>query len=661
MIFNNHQIGLAKHISNPCIYKTCNADAKSAHRYGCRCTTQPVSQSYLQRRGRTDALRSCNALPLLQRLCNTSEVPCGLGNLKVSSTSRKPLKGMVVLPARFSKPQSSPPTDKASYNVLTRPETDEPQTANENGQDETKNSFSKIWIPVALYITCYFALCFAIAYALDGYKAINDDSARSANGTLKLRPSDFNTLISMATSIIAYLVDSYAGIAVWTCALTLLRTTGLTAGQLDSVVDAPSQLSWIIQDGWPAPWIRQGKVGWFAASAVLLLFPQAFIEMVITGAVDWKPSVDWGPTVQVRAAEPRADISNWYWYLSQETTRKGLLRVAGGNAAIGWADTGNFIQRRSLLRNVVNDDNLPVNSTITDAILPVLMAHNITVVGDAPFLYDHAGNAIVFDPDDTKWTSSKYIVSNSSQANVPPASRFSGNKKVVLMLARQKSTTPACSPVTPDTFGDLSYFKNVFPLVNANDQNCFISGTINMTAGVVRKRGARYISSRVVDSEDPWSVDDIQSDRWVEEAIRLLPDVMAFVSQLNASSMPTWNNVDDYVASLVQQSFMGAWSALSRTNDASDILLTANPAILRSQAVVSRARAFAWLGATLLIPVSTIITTYLQRRYLDKDSLSANSRAATLLLSPPGSDGNGILSIPLEPSHSAAEEKRLGT
>ncbi|KFY87313.1 hypothetical protein V498_07229 [Pseudogymnoascus sp. VKM F-4517 (FW-2822)] len=475
----------------------------------------------------------------------------------------------------------SPLTDKASYNALTRPATDEPQTANENGQDETKNSFSKVWIPIALYVTCCSALCFAIAYTLDGYKAINDGSARSAKGIFKLRPSDFNTLISMTTSIITYLVDSY--------------------------------------------------------------------------------------TVQVRGAEPRVDISNWYWYLSQETTRKGLLRVAGGNAAIGWADTGNFIQRRSLLRNVVNDDSLPVNSTITDAILPALMVHNITldehqvssdvydiarssedisVVGDAPFLYHHAGNAIVFDPDDPKWTSSKYIVSNSSQANEPPASRFSGNKKVVLMLARQKSTTPACSPVTPDTFGDLSYFKNVFPLGNANDQNCFISGTINMTAGVVRKRGARYISSRVVDSEDPWSVDDIQSDRWVEEAIRLLPDVMAFVSQLNASSMPTWNNVDDYVASLVQLSFMGAWSALSRTNDASNILLTANPAILRSQAVVSGDRASAWLGAMLLIPVSAIIITYLQRRYLDKDSLSANSRAATLLLSLPGSDGNGILSIP---------------
>lgn len=127
----------------------------------------------------------------------------------------------------------SPLTDKASYNALIRPATDVPQTTNEIGQDETKNSFSKDWILIALYSTCCFALCFAIAYTLDGYKAINDGSARSANGTFKLRPSDFNTLISMATSIITYLVDSYASIAVWACALTLLRTTGLTAGQLD--------------------------------------------------------------------------------------------------------------------------------------------------------------------------------------------------------------------------------------------------------------------------------------------------------------------------------------------------------------------------------------------------------------------------------------------
>lgn len=573
----------------------------------------------------------------------------------------------------------------ASHTPSTTQVPEETQIAVKNGLEEKmKKNFSQIWIPVTLHVACCFGLCFTIVYALDGFKTISDDLEWGENGSLQLRPRDFNTLISLATSIIAFLVDSYAGIAVWTCAFTLLRTTGLTSKQLDSVVDAPSQLSWIIWDGWPARWIRQGKIGRFAALALLFLFPQAFIDLVITGAVDWKASVVLGPEFSVQTTDPRADISNWFLYLNQNTARKALLRVAGGNAAIGWADTGNFthLRRSSSLRTIVNDDRLLINSTIKYITLPALMVHSITwddyqvsldvyditqssekvsVVDDAPFSYYHGGNAIVFDPQDPEWTSrTKYIDSNTTWAIRPPPSRFSGNKKVVLKLARQKTTTPACSPVIPQTFRDLGSGKNVFPLEEDKYQNCFISGTIKMTAGVVKKKLARYVNSRVVEYEGaPWSVDDIQSDRWVEEAIRLLPDVMAFVSQVNASSIPTWENIDEYVESLVQQSFMGAWSALHRTNDVGNVTLQACSGIVRSQAVVSRTRAFFWLGGTLLLPVSAIIVTYFQRQYLDRASLSAvNSRAATLL-SRLEADEDGVLHIrtPFLSSHSAAEEK----
>ena len=75
----------------------------------------------------------------------------------------------------------------------------------------------------------------------------------------------------------------------------------------------------------------------------------------------------------------------------------------------------------------------------------------------------------------------------------------------------------------------------------------------------------------------------------------------------NSSSLPTWNNINDYAEMLLRYSYLAAWDSLHAAFDISCTVLTATSVVPGLQASVSFPRVFAWLGIGILMTLSGIM------------------------------------------------------
>jgi hypothetical protein len=70
-------------------------------------------------------------------------------------------------------------------------------------------------------------------------------------------------------------------------------------------------------------------------------------------------------------------------------------------------------------------------------------------------------------------------------------------------------------------------------------------------------------------------------------------------------------NLNNYTATLIRQSYFASWDMLHLAYEQNDTsMLTVFPAEDRLQASVSFPRLFAWLGITLLVPITVTPNSY---------------------------------------------------
>lgn len=398
------------------------------------------------------------------------------------------------------------------------------------------------------------------------------------------------------------------------------------------------------------PWIKwrpempKKRVCWMVALLLLLIFPQALTGPLLSGAVDWNSSSITSQDVEVLSKDPTALFGDWYWYLSQEVTRKEYLRKAAGIASLAWANVLYVGQSRTDqtgngCRHVVYDYGMEANSTILGDTIPCIKIHDISwanspvpssvtdyvgnqsslalsLVGDAPFNYYHSGAAVLFDPENTLWNTSDLIVNDTERfALVPSPTLFSGTKTIGLLVQRQPNTHPEdCSPIRPNPFGDTSNLTHIYAFSDTGNQNCYRVGTVNFTAGVMKTAVTTYVSNQVVEAPAGESL-QLQADIWVQEALWFLPDLMTMIAVMNSSSMPTWNNMDDYVEMLIRYSYLAAWDMYHSSFDENGTSLVATRHEPRLQATVSSARVFSWLAISLLMTLSGILLFVLETQY----------------------------------------------
>ncbi|KAH8595362.1 hypothetical protein B0O99DRAFT_511950 [Bisporella sp. PMI_857] len=490
---------------------------------------------------------------------------------------------------------------------------------------------ARAWFILFIHGACCIALALAISLALDGYKAGDKSSPRYVEGKLLLRVSDITTLVSVALVVIKIIVSVWSTIVLWAFGRHMLTSNKPAS---------PAQVSKMIR--WRLPFVLQGLKdtsrdlsNWIISVAVIAAFIQAFIGPIITGSVNWNSAIHISTNATlVNPVDPTANISMWKWYNMQGGTKRGYLRSAAGYANLAWADTSTVDkQGKSLVgngcRHVVNNDALPQNSILVDVTIPCININGIrwyrnkdevmenewpidgkklTLVEDDPMYYFRGGITLVYDMGNLQ---------NGPETTVkpPPAIKFSGTMTVAVMVFRrhysEEYTDPECPKIPNTVFGDMNTLPYLVQgtMGTEADENCFLLGKIDFSAGVTKSSRATYIgsSSRVV--EDMTPIQDVvyEANPWVQEAIWMLPDLLTMLSLSNVSQLSTFNNLDNYVKSLVRQGYLGAWDMLSHSFD--DEKRPSNNgfrAETRLVADISFARVFAWLGVGLLMTISGV-------------------------------------------------------
>jgi len=528
--------------------------------------------------------------------------------------------------AEYRDPEKAPPF------ATTAPVRGE-QTLTYASKSKTGSSHGfTFWAFLMAYTVCCIALAVILALVINGFNAADRSTPRYINGKLQLRVSDITTLISAGLVVIKLLVTSWTAGAVWRCAVELTHSTRVSL--------SPKQLSFMTRYKLP-PWTRypfelpKGSRSLVVTAILILVLPQQFIAPLLSGAVNWSPSlIPGGAPVLVNSTDPLAAAAYYYQYVAPVTyidKRTQVYKMATGLASLPWSDGSTTSKNGTSLtgngcRHVVNDDGLPPNSTLRSAIVPCIKFHGIawatsndqipfnhtntvfqktmSLINDSISHYNNPGHAVLFDPD-LPWN-------NSQGSGLPPSTLFSGTKVLALNIAN----TYNCSQIGINNFGDINGDRRTFPqhIVGWALGTCYIFANVTFTAGVTNSPLSTYLSSRVVEDRTPINEVKFEPSIWTEQALWLLPDLMTMISLANSSQIPTWHNVDLYAENLIRQSYLAAWDSLHQTFDEGGVISEATQVEPRIQASVSYPRVFSWLTVSLLTSVGGVLLMLLPSR-----------------------------------------------
>ncbi|KAF1997702.1 hypothetical protein P154DRAFT_605165 [Amniculicola lignicola CBS 123094] len=455
---------------------------------------------------------------------------------------------------------------------------------------------AKAWIILFIHGACCITLALSIALGLDGYEAGDQSSPHRVEGKVLLRVGDITTLVSVALVIVKISAGTWSTIVLWAFGRHILTRKSAPS------IAVSRMIRWRLPPGLRnLKYILRDFRGWIISVTVITVFIQQFTGPILTGSVNWNTAFHVSKeAVNTSSVAQTANFSLWPLYDDPELFDKKLkLKVAAGYANLAWADTSAVdAQGKSLVgngcRHVVNNDGLPQNSTLVNATLPCINIKSIrwyrdenevvgdewsisgsslTLIGDNPYDYFTGGVTTVYDTENLREPP-------DSHDKPPPANKFSGTMTVSLMLARRENSGPPCSKLPNTIFGDIGALPP-YLIETARSNNCFLLGKIDFTAGVTKSSRATYINSRVVEDATPIQDVVFEADSWVQEAIWLLPDLLAMISISNVSQLPTYHNIDNYVNGIVRQGFLGAWDMLHYSFDDNQTHYDAFPASAR--------------------------------------------------------------------------------
>jgi len=494
------------------------------------------------------------------------------------------------------------------------------------------------WFLLLAHTICSIAISLAVALAINGYNAIDTSTPRYLDGKLYLRVSDVTTLISVALVINRFFTTAWTAVSIWKFRIILKHKTISRLSPLSE-----PQLLFMQKYKLP-PWARypfqlpRGVWSWIILLILLCILPQQFIAPLISGAVNWNPvSVPGSARITVNSTNPGATSIEYEQYTGYAdyniALRQQVISRALGFASLAWSDSSNILGNGTSLtgngcRHVVNDDGLTTNSTLLNSIVPCIRIHNIdwetspssvypadfsklSVVNNSLWLDSNPGQVMLFNPD-LLWNPTSYPVS------IP----VSSTQTLAVSITGENSTFSNCTNAPPSSrFGNL---ENVSPYLSYSWYCCYGFAKVSITAGVTTSPVSIYLSSSVVEDQTPIDQVTFEPNKWVQEALWLLPDLMNQLSFANSSRFPTWNNLDGYAENMIRQAYLAAWDALSQTFDdlsaVNSTISIAIPAESRIQASVSNTRVFAWLGVSLLILVGGILLLALPFSIPKRDS-----------------------------------------
>jgi hypothetical protein len=484
--------------------------------------------------------------------------------------------------------------------------------------------FVYTWLFPVLHLVSYVALAVCLILLLDGYFAVAAESPRSlSGGGYRLRVSDVTTLISIALMIVKIFVSAWTSIILWNSVFVLLETQGLTLPQISRIMS------------YYLPPLPQQRAGYLVFLLLLFVLPQMFISPLLSGSVNWSPAFENSTDLRhVQSVSPGSSLSKetawWNYHHGGIGERRAAVRRGAALGSIAWIGSP---PDRHHCRHIMNDDDIPINSTILNLVMPCVRIHSITFpdappgkdildpiqdslsdqrssayfatddlgsdrlsqAGDPPLAYTHAGNAVLFDPNRLPRDHMKF---RGEERLSPSDFIYRGEMAAVVLI----NGTANCTHSAENIFG-LAKHNNSFDL----DSRCFSYGMVNFTAGVATSPTSKYIDNWVVEADLPDQAMELQAGRWVEDALYALPDMMSILSIINTTSLHTWGDLDGlegYIDKLVRYAYQASWDMFSSSYETNSTDLQVQVAQSRVQASVSRPRVLAWLSISCLMTLS---------------------------------------------------------
>lgn len=471
-------------------------------------------------------------------------------------------------------------------------------------------------------------------------KAVNNHAFRTGAPPLwydrmPLYQTDVMTLISSALVLIKLVSSAASAILVWRLIFILFEKDGLTLAVVCRMAD------------YRIPYFSMGIWSCLSIVVIFLAWPSQFASPLATGSVAWQPTtapnmtVTGSTMVSVAGAGSGWDGLNfWPEHRTQLVLRAAAL--AGFDATVsGFQDQYSVYMSRSI--GAASD--LLVNSTVVGITLPYFAIHDITWVDyhtvdptffnslnetygllnttgiDDPMLQTCVGNAALLK--NTIWQRSNNMTGTAFPS--APAT-IESDVYVAIMVNRLQATDedpnpPNCTTTTSPVLGSLPSVEQFsLPFYQGSKlfaRNCYLLGKSKLHAGTYDcsdSDGCRVSSSNVANTVVTLTLNDsdsrltsLSADPLRQTVLDFMPEVAGNICVMNITSLPMWNNLDNYITAMLTNAYQATWSTLMTRCESTTKSAAVHAPVDLITAQVSHTKMIVWLVCNFALLLSGII------------------------------------------------------
>lgn len=189
---------------------------------------------------------------------------------------------------------------------------------------------------------------------------------------------------------------------------------------------------------------------------------------------------------------------------------------------------------------------------------------------------------------------------------------------VGVFVARNDSVAMMKDCYSPeDKFGmvsrDIALLGTTIEVNNSQAlDNCYAFARVTFTAGVINCTDCPIAASATLEADmalPQYRNVKLLPDSLVSTAVHMIPETLMYITRMNSTAMPTWENLDGYAKGILSLTYQSCWNALQlKTLDAASnysTSVTTSTSVVVAQ--VAATRIYIWLGLNLLILVSGAI------------------------------------------------------
>ena len=373
--------------------------------------------------------------------------------------------------------------------------------------------------------------------------------------------------------------------------------------------------------------------------------PSQFIAPLLTGAVNWIPSVEYIEPKDVLAITTPGPGDRWNSLNDFTNNRFYDVISASGLASLASINSFNKSFSQAYRRHVPSLLGVPINTTVSNITIPYFQVESLEWIMSIA----ETGDSLSSLSDIIEDNNNPYLNFSNMNFNTgvnplaygtgvgrltlvntepwQPAPRDNQSMRVypipeiqqlatwVIVATQHAENCTADQSGLNAKFGDISALAHYNPDPQ-NVHGCFALGRINYTAGVMDCQNCRVVLNGVVESSSQTTQAQLKAplpDPLVKTAIAMMPEVLFYMEIGNASSAPTWNNLDGYTRGMLSVAFQASWNELASDFQAQPMSQTRymSPfAILTAS--VTKWRVLVWYMLNLLLTLSGAIMGLVQ-------------------------------------------------